>query len=79
MTMIHKIYSVVSKAVDVQKGIYEAWVSTEVVDRDGDILLADGAEVENYAKNPIVLFGHNYRDPEAIVAKTLDIKKISGQ
>jgi HK97 family phage prohead protease len=79
MTTIHKIYSVVSKAVDIEKGIYEAWVSTEVVDRDGDILLADGAETENYSKNPIVLFGHNYHDPEAIVAKTLEVAKISGQ
>ena len=79
MTTIHKIYSVVTKAVDIEKGIYDAWVSTEAVDRDGDVLLADGVETENYSKNPVVLFGHNYRDPEAIVAKTLEVAKISGQ
>ena len=76
---IVKIYAVETKAVDEEAGIYEAWVSTEDVDRDGDILLADGAEVENYSKNPIVLFGHNYRDPDAIVAKTLEINKLPGQ
>lgn len=76
---IYKIYPVESKVVDAEAGIYEAWVSTESVDRDGDVLLADGAEVENYAKNPIVLFGHNYRDAGAVVAKALQIDKMPGQ
>jgi HK97 family phage prohead protease len=76
---VYKIFSVETKAVDEEAGIYEAWVSTESVDRDGDILLAEGAEVENYSKNPIVLFGHDYRNAGAVVAKTLQIDKLPGQ
>jgi HK97 family phage prohead protease len=79
MKKITKVYAVESKAVDVEAGIYEAWVSTEDVDRDGDIMLADGADTSNYAKNPIVLFGHDYRNPEAVVARTIEIQKQAGK
>jgi HK97 family phage prohead protease len=76
---IYKVFSVETKAVDEEKGIYEAWLSTEVVDRDGDILLAEGAELENYLKNPVVLFGHEYRDPNAVVARALEVIKVKGK
>ena len=50
-----------TKAVDVEQGIFEAMISTEVVDRDGDIMVATGARTENFMRNPVVLFGHDYR------------------
>lgn len=36
--------------------------STETVDRYGDIIRASGWQLENYKKNPVVLFGHSHAD-----------------
>ncbi|MBW1666723.1 MAG: HK97 family phage prohead protease [Deltaproteobacteria bacterium] len=37
--------------------------SSELIDRDQEVIRADGWELENYRKNPVVLFAHNYREP----------------
>lgn len=79
MDMQYKTFNVETKAIDREAGIYEGMVSTESVDREKDILLANGAQIENYLKNPVVLFGHDYRSPESVVAKALDIKKMRGK
>ena len=73
-----KTFSIETKAVDPEQGIYEAMLSTEAVDRDGDVLLASGADTSAYLRNPVVLFGHNYNDPNAVVARALEITTISG-
>lgn len=39
------------------------YISTRDVDRDGEILVPEGAEIKEYLKNPVVLFGHNYSEP----------------
>lgn len=57
---------------------YDVMISTESVDRDGDIVEAAGAIVTNYLKNPVVLWGHDYRSPESIVGTTTDLEKIPG-
>lgn len=77
--MEYKTYTVETKAIDAEKGIYEALISTESVDRDGDILKAEGADLTNFNKNPVVLFGHNYRDATAVVGKALEVVKEAGQ
>jgi len=79
MTLTYKTFTVETKAIDEDQGIYEAMVSTESVDRDGDVLLADGAVLDNYVKNPVVLFGHDYRNPNAVVARALEVEKIAGK
>lgn len=76
---IQKTFNVETKAIDKEQGIYEAFVSTEDPDRDGDVILADGVDVGAYMKNPVIPFGHNYYDPEAVVAKTLQAEKIPGR
>lgn len=35
-------------------------ITTDEVDRDNDIVKADGWKLDNYLKNPVVLFGHNW-------------------
>lgn len=35
-------------------------ISTASVDRDGDTIDPKGWQLENYSKNPVVLFGHDY-------------------
>ena len=34
--------------------------STDAIDRDGDVIPVDGWDTDNYLKNPVVLFGHDY-------------------
>lgn len=37
-------------------------ISTIDVDREGDVLVPEGARLENYLKNPVVLYGHNHHE-----------------
>lgn len=76
MDKVLKFFSVVSKAVDVDAGIYEVMISTEATDRQGDIVRATGAKLENYLKNPVVLWAHDYDQPP--VARALSIEVIPG-
>jgi len=43
----------------------------EEPDREGDVILAEGWELENYRKNPVILFAHKYDQPP--VARALEI------
>ncbi len=38
-------------------------ISTDEVDRHGDIVTADGWRLEAYRRNPVVLWAHDYRRP----------------
>jgi HK97 family phage prohead protease len=49
------------KQLDQDGNVYRFVISTANPDRDKDIIKADGWRFENYNKNPVVLFGHNYR------------------
>ena len=77
MALIYKLFSVDSKALDKEKGLYEVMVSTEAIDRDGDIIRAAGGRFDNYLKNPVVLLGHDYHDLP--VAKTIEIIVLPGK
>jgi hypothetical protein len=45
--------------------------STESPDRDKDILMSSGWGLDNYVKNPVVLWAHNYQVPAVAVAKSV--------
>lgn len=45
-------------------------INTGALDRDRDRVLPSGMNVDNYTRNPVVQWGHNYRDPWATVGKT---------
>ncbi len=45
--------------------------SDESVDRDGDIVTAAGWRLENYLKNPVILYGHEY--DKLPVAKAVNV------
>lgn len=51
--------------------------SSEIVDRDNEVIKADGWELANYRKNPVVLFAHNYRQPA--VGRALRVWADKGQ
>jgi hypothetical protein len=44
-------------------------INTAGLDRDRDRVLPAGARLENYQKNPVMQWGHNYRDPWATIGK----------
>lgn len=48
------------------------YITTKVVDRDGDIVVPKGAVLDHYRKNPVVLFAHNYS--QLPIGKSLWIK-----
>ena len=37
-------------------------ISSEVIDRDGDVLIAKGCDFKNFEKNPVFLSFHNYHE-----------------
>lgn len=76
MTNLIKDFSSKTKTIDAAAGIYEVLISTEAVDRQGDIVRAAGGQFENYLKNPVVLFAHDYSDFP--IAKTLTLQKKPG-
>lgn len=48
--------------------------STPDVDRDKDRVMPNGAKLENFIKNPVLMYGHNYRDPWALIGKVGDLQ-----
>jgi phage head maturation protease len=76
MALIYKTFPAQSKTIDKENGIYEVMISTESVDRAGDIVRAAGGKFDDYMNNPVVLLGHEYRDLP--VAKSLEIAVVSG-
>lgn len=50
----------------------QAVISTSLVDRDKEVLLPSGADLEQYMKNPVVLWAHDYGSPP--IGKALWIK-----
>lgn len=50
------------KAEELEERTVRFKVSSEVVDRDGDILIAKGCDFTNFAKNPQFLAFHNYHE-----------------
>ncbi|MBU1778000.1 MAG: HK97 family phage prohead protease [Gammaproteobacteria bacterium] len=59
---------------EVQSELKQAtmYLSTRRLDRDNDIVIPDGMDLELYKMNPVVLFGHDYGSMP--IAKTLDAK-----
>lgn len=50
------------KAEELEERTVRFKISSEVVDRDGDILIAKGCDFTNFAKNPQFLAFHNYHE-----------------
>lgn len=45
-------------------------ISTGGVDRQKDRVFPQGARTENYMKNPVVLWGHNYFSADSLIGRT---------
>ena len=51
-----------TKAEELEERTVRFKISSEVVDRDGDVLVAKGCDFTNFAKNPQFLNFHNYHE-----------------
>lgn len=62
-----------SKANSIDEAKYQATfvISDESVDRQGEIIKQDGWDLENFLKNPVILFGHDSYDLP--IGKAVDI------
>lgn len=69
--LVYKTIPFDIKNVDVEEGTLWAVGSTEGFDREGDRIRMDGWDIENYLKNPVILWAHNYREPP--IGKALDV------
>lgn len=49
-------------------------ISTSTIDREGDVLVPEGARLENYLKNPVVLFGHDHHELPVGAATSITIE-----
>lgn len=68
---IYKIFN--AKVKDLGEGKLEAIVSTNDVDRSGEVVDIEGIDIKNYEKNPVVMWAHDYSKPP--LAKTLSLTK----
>lgn len=69
---IFKDFSSELKSIDVERRTITAVASTEVPDRYGDVVLQNGWVLDNFLKNPVIPWGHDYKQPP--IAKAIDIR-----
>jgi HK97 family phage prohead protease len=68
-----KVYDSEIKDFSDSERTLTALVSTATIDRSGEVLLPEGADLTAFRKNPVVLFAHNYQEPP--IGKALWVKK----
>lgn len=68
-TVIYKLFIPTVKKLD--DGSYEVTITTGIKDRQGQVVLSEGGQFQNYMKNPVVLWAHKYADPPIARAKML--------
>jgi hypothetical protein len=73
MEAIRKIISTHIKEVKGKERVLEFIGSTEVPDRDNEVIKSSAWQVESYTKNPVVQWAHNYGEPP--IGKTLSIRQ----
>lgn len=57
---------------DSDSGTFEVVITTENVDRMGEVIKADGWELEYFMKNPVVLWGHDHYGLPVGIATSID-------
>ena len=52
----------------------DGWIvaSTPAVDRDRDRIMPMGGDLTNFNKNPVLIFGHNYHEPWAVIGRVAE-------
>jgi HK97 family phage prohead protease len=73
---VYKSYRAETKAIDGQEGYIKAIVSTEAIDRDGEVILmsAWGDTLNEFLKHPVLLSSHDYNDLTKQLGEWVDLK-----
>ncbi|MBI5522920.1 MAG: HK97 family phage prohead protease [Desulfarculus sp.] len=72
MKLVHKILDFEVSQVDEAARTFWAVASTGGVDRQGDLIESAGWQVDNFLKNPVIPWAHDYAAPP--VAKALAVR-----
>lgn len=62
------------ESVNDEERSFLAVASTEDIDRDGDRIMAAGWDVENFLKNPVIPWSHNYGEPPVARATEIGVR-----
>jgi len=54
----------------------EATITTESIDRDGEVLVSQGMDASEFEKNPVVFYNHDYAQP---IGKISDLRRGKGK
>ena len=65
----------VIKGVDIDKRTLRIIATDESVDRDGDIIMSKGWDFDNYKKNPVFLWAHDYGSVPLAAAVKIERKR----
>lgn len=61
---------------DAGQKVYTFKATSNIVDRQKEIVTADGWETDNYLRNPIVLDSHNLTTIEAVIGRTVELRPV---
>lgn len=76
MTIQHKTFSAeIERKSDTGGRIT---ISTADIDRDHDRVMPRGAVLDNYFKNPVVMWGHSYMSPADVIGRTVNLTTDDG-
>lgn len=64
----------ITKTLDISADS-DGWIvaSTPTPDRDRDRVMPLGAQLANFERNPVVMFGHNYWEPWALIGRAAEM------
>ena len=68
-----KVFRPEIKVLDAKAGRIEAVVSTEAVDRDGDVIRQAGWQLDDFYQHPILLSSHDYRSLRSQIGEWEDM------
>lgn len=72
MTIQHKTFT--AELVSKSDAGGRIVISTAGCDRDRDRVMPRGAVLDNYLKNPVVMWGHSYYQPSDVIGKTTNLE-----
>lgn len=74
MSLKKKVIPFEIKEINEEERSFLAVASTEDLDRDNDRIMADGWDLGNFLKNPVVPWSHRYFDPPVAKATEIYVK-----
>lgn len=72
MTIQHKTFA--AELVSKGEAGGRIMISTAGADRERDRIMPRGAVVDNYIKNPVVMWGHSYHSPADVIGRTVNLE-----